>query len=99
MNRYISTLIIIGINLIVFAFLAIKQESLMMTRNVDVLAILYAGGNLNPFTLDGEQWRVISSMFLHFGVIHLLVNMLGLYFLGSTLEPIVGTSRFLLIYF
>ena len=99
MNRYISTLIIIGINLIVFALLAIKQESLTMTRNVDVLAILYAGGNLNPFTLDGEQWRVISSMFLHFGVIHLLVNMLGLYLLGSTLEQITGAPRFILIYF
>ena len=99
MNRYISTLVIIGINLIVFAFLAIKQESLTMTRNVDVLAILYAGGNLNPFTLDGEQWRVISSMFLHFGVIHLLVNMLGLYLLGSTLEQITGVPRFILIYF
>jgi len=70
----------------------------MMSRNVDVLAILYAGGNLNPFTMDGEQWRVFSSMFLHFGIIHLLVNMLGLYLLGSTLEPIVGTTRFILIY-
>ncbi|HMG91073.1 MAG TPA: rhomboid family intramembrane serine protease [Chryseolinea sp.] len=99
MNRYISTLVIIGINIIVFAFIAIQQQSLMMTRNIDVLAILHAGGNLNPFTMDGEQWRVISSMFLHFGVIHLLANMVGLYFLGSTLEPTVGTSRFLLIYF
>ncbi len=98
MNRYISTLVIIGINLIVFAFLAIKQQSLMMARNVDVLAILYAGGNLNPFTLDGEQWRIISSMFLHFGVIHLLVNMLGLYLLGSTLEQITSTPRFIIIY-
>ena len=99
MNRYISTLVIIGINMIVFAVLAVKQQSLMMTRSIDVLAILYAGGNLNPFTLDGEQWRVITSMFLHFGVIHLLVNMLGLYLLGSALEQIVGTPRFILIYF
>ena len=99
MNRYISTLVIIGINLVVFAFLAIKQQSLMMTRSVDVLAILYAGGNLNPFTLDSQQWRVLTSMFLHFGIVHLLVNMLGLYLLGSTLEQIVGTPRFILIYF
>jgi membrane associated rhomboid family serine protease len=98
MKRYLSTLVIIGINVIVFAFIAIQQQSLMMSRNIDVLAILHAGGNLNPFTMDGQQWRVITSMFLHFGIIHLLVNMLGLYLLGSTLEPIVGTSRFLLIY-
>ena len=98
MKRYLSTLVIIGLNLIVFAILAVKQQSLMMSRNVDVIAILNAGGNLNPFTMDGEQWRVISSMFLHFGVIHLLVNMVGLYMLGSTLEPAVGTPRFILIY-
>lgn len=99
MNRSAATLIIICINVIVFAYLAVQQQSLMMSRNVDALAILYAGGNLNPFTMDGEQWRVVSSMFLHFGVLHLLVNMLALYLLGRTLEPVVGTPRFLLIYF
>jgi membrane associated rhomboid family serine protease len=99
MRGAVATLVIICINIIVFAVLAIKQQSLMMSQPVDVLAILHAGGNLNPFTMDGQQWRVISSMFLHFGVIHLLVNMIALYQLGSVLEPAVGTSRFLLIYF
>jgi len=99
MSKYISTLVLIGINIIVFATIAIKQESLLMTRSFDVLAILHSGGNLNPFTMDGEQWRIISSMFLHFGVIHLLVNMYALFFLGKTLEPALGTSRYLLVYF
>ena len=87
MSKYISTLVLIGINIIVFAIIAIKQESLMMTRSSDVLAILHAGGNLNPFTMDGEQWRVISSMFLHLGIIHLFANMFALFFLGSRLSP------------
>jgi rhomboid protease GluP len=94
MSKYISTLVLIGINIIVFAIIAIKQESLLMTRSFDVLAILHAGGNLNPFTMDGEQWRVVSSMFLHIGVVHLLANMVGLFFLGSRLEPQLGTLRF-----
>lgn len=93
------TITLICINVIVFAVLASKQQSLMMSRPIDTLAILHAGANLNPFTMDGQQWRVFSSMFLHFGVIHLLVNMLGLYMLGSVLEPAVGSIRFLLIYF
>ena len=99
MSKYISTLVLIGINIIVFAIIAIRQENLLMTRSIDVLAILHAGGNLNPFTMDGEQWRVVSSMFLHIGVVHLVANMVALFFLGSRLEPLLGTSRFLLVYF
>lgn len=70
-----------------------------MDRNIDVLAIIQAGANLNPFTLGGESWRMISSMFLHFGVFHLAANMFGLYSLGSVLEPKIGAWRFLLLYF
>src|SRR5688500_5142217 len=95
----ISTYILIGINLIAFGWLALQQQSLMMDSNFDVLAILDAGANLNPFTLGGQPWRIITSMFLHFGIIHLLVNMYGLYYLGTSLEPAVGTIRFLLVYF
>ena len=64
-----------------------------------MLAILYAGANLNPFTLGGEPWRIITSMFLHFGIIHLLVNMFALYSLGKPLESESGSVRFLLLYF
>ena len=71
----------------------------MMDSSADALAILHAGANLNPFTLGGEPWRMITSMFLHYGVIHLLVNMYALYVLGTSLEPALGTPRFLLVYF
>lgn len=95
----VSTFALIGLNLIVFAWLAIQQQSLMMKSSLDVLAILHAGANLNPFTLGGEPWRIITSMFLHFGVIHLLVNMGALYLLGRMLEPTLGPTKFLIIYF
>lgn len=95
----ISTYVLIGLNLLAFGWLALKQQSLLMDRDVDVLAILHAGANLNPFTLGGQPWRIITSMFLHFGIIHLAVNMYALYVLGTLLEPALGTSRFLLVYF
>jgi membrane associated rhomboid family serine protease/antitoxin component YwqK of YwqJK toxin-antitoxin module len=95
----VSTYFLIGINVIVFAWLAFQQQSLTMNTSADVLAILEAGANLNPYTLGGEPWRIITSMFLHFGVVHLLVNMYGLYVLGTVLEPALGTTRFLLVYF
>ena len=100
MNKnFLSTLILLGLNLIVFAWLAIQQQSLMMSSSLDVLGILHAGANFNPFTLGSEPWRIIASMFLHFGVIHLLANMYALYSLGKILEPSLGTPRFLVIYF
>jgi len=95
----IATFVLLGINTLVFAWLAIQQQSLMLNRSVDVLAILHAGANLNPFTLGGEPWRIITSMFLHYGIIHLAVNMYGLYSLGRVLEPAMGVPRFLLLYF
>ena len=48
---------------------------------------------------NGEYWRLITSGFLHAGFLHLLFNMIALYFLGSLLEPAVGRARFALIYF
>jgi membrane associated rhomboid family serine protease len=94
-----STYLLIGINLLVFGWLAFQQQSLMMNTNQDVLAIIRAGANLNPLTLGGQPWRIITSMFLHFGIIHLMVNMYALYILGKQLEEAMGIPRFLLLYF
>ncbi len=98
-TKAISTYVLLLINTVVFSWLAIQQQSLMMDRGIDVIAILHAGGNFNPFTLNGEPWRLITSMFLHFGVLHLLVNMFALYSMGRPLEVALGTPRFLLVYF
>lgn len=46
----------------------------------------------------GEWWRLITSAFLHYGIVHLGLNMVSLYFGGRILEVIVGRWRFLLIY-
>jgi membrane associated rhomboid family serine protease len=92
------TFSLIALNVAVFAYLAWQQKSFLMDTNLDVLAILRAGANLNPYTLGGEPWRIVTSMFLHFGVIHLAVNMLALLSLGKGLETILGTPRFILLY-
>jgi len=46
----------------------------------------------------GEWWRLITAAFLHYGPLHLGLNMLSLYFAGSILEQVVGRWRFLLVY-
>jgi membrane associated rhomboid family serine protease len=45
-----------------------------------------------------QYWRIVSGGFLHDGFLHIAVNMLSLYFVGSALEPAVGRVNFAAIY-
>jgi membrane associated rhomboid family serine protease len=51
------------------------------------------------FVDKGEWWRIVTSGFTHFGALHLIVNMVSLYFLGSFVEPALGRLKFLALYF
>lgn len=46
-----------------------------------------------------EPWRFVTTAFLHASLTHLAFNMIALYFVGPTLERILGTGRFLVLYF
>ncbi len=87
------------LNVLIFGWLAFQEQSPWLDRNTDVLAILRFGSNMNPMTLGGEPWRIIVSMFLHFGIFHLLINMFALYSMGGQLEQAIGAERYLLVYF
>lgn len=47
---------------------------------------------------QGEWWRLVTSAFLHYGPIHLALNMYLLYFAGPILEHVIGRWRFVLLY-
>jgi membrane associated rhomboid family serine protease len=55
-------------------------------------------GLFGPAVADGEQYRIVTSAFLHAGLLHLGLNMFVLYILGTLLEPAIGTARFIAIY-
>jgi membrane associated rhomboid family serine protease len=57
------------------------------------------GVQITPFVLQGQVWRIITAMFLHFNWMHIGLNMLSLYFIGRPLEQVYGRWRFLFIYF
>ncbi len=63
--------------------------------------ILYImGAKVNSLILyDAQWWRLITAMFLHAGIVHLLFNMYALYILGNQLESILGKEKFILVYF
>ena len=61
--------------------------------------MLECGAVYAPLIIEQGQWyRMITSMCLHFGAPHLINNMLVLFVLGQRLEPVTGKMKFLLIY-
>lgn len=59
-----------------------------------------AGALYAPYVLrQNEFYRLFTAMFLHGFPAHILMNGIGIYVLGQTLEPLFGRARFLLIYF
>ncbi|HEU5057836.1 MAG TPA: rhomboid family intramembrane serine protease [Kofleriaceae bacterium] len=64
----------------------------------DLGALIQAGANVKAAVAEGEVWRLASSMFLHVGLLHLGINVYGLWVLGRLVEQMVGSLRFFVIY-
>lgn len=56
------------------------------------------GANFGPLTTDGQWWRLLTSTFLHFGILHLLFNMWALYAAGKLVERLYGNAFFLILF-
>ncbi len=88
----VVTYVILALNFAIFLLMTLKGGS----KNVDVL--LDFGAAYGPFFRHGEYWRLVMPMFLHIGLMHLLVNSYALYILGPILERVYGAGRFALLY-
>ena len=90
--------ILMDLNIILFVLMCVSSGSVetILQPNNDVL--LHWGANFKPLTLAGEWWRLFTCMFEHIGIIHLLMNMYALLYVGLFLEPILGKWRFLIAY-
>jgi membrane associated rhomboid family serine protease len=103
------TYTLIAINLAVFIWLAIDSvNSLGGDRGTEGYIKLGLRSDLlrsdfypsvPDFGLPGQWYRLVTSGFLHYGVLHLAFNMYALWMLGQTLEPMLGRVRFALAYF
>lgn len=67
-------------------------------NNPSTEALLNWGANALPYTMGDEPWRLISSAFLHIGLMHLLFNGFAMYFFGQIAEPMLGSAKFLALF-
>jgi membrane associated rhomboid family serine protease len=91
------TTVIIAVNVAVFVYAAIQDSSSLAGSLTQVHLDLALNEQL--VAVNGEWYRLVTSGFLHYGIIHLAFNMYLLYLLGQMLEPTLGRVRFLLVYF
>lgn len=90
-NLYV-TYGIIAINIIIFTLMAVNGAGIFDPNG---LVHIKWGSNFTPLTLTGDWWRLVTSVFIHFGIIHLVMNMYCLYMVGVYLEPMLGKTRYI----
>ena len=78
--------LLIGVNLLLFIATLVEQDLIWLL-------------GLQPATFLGRPWTIVTNLFIHGGIGHILANMLTLYFFGSYLARLIGVRNFLIIYF
>ena len=92
--KAVCTVGLIIVNIAVFMVLSLLGD----TENGYFM--LHHGAMYEPMILENQEYyRFFTCMFLHFGIQHLLNNMVMLGALGWQLEPVIGKVKYLLIYF
>jgi rhomboid protease GluP len=92
---FFITPIIINLNILVFVVMVFAGLGLLSFRADDLVVW---GANYRPYTTNGQWWRLLTNIFLHGGLMHVVANMYGLLFVGIFLEPRLGRLRYTLVY-
>ena len=78
--------ILIAVNFLLFIAIAIAPKLILLL-------------GLQPAALLIKPWTIVTNLFIHSSLWHIIANMLTLYFLGSYLSRLIGGSKFLIVYF
>lgn len=92
---FFITPIIMNLNILVYLIMVIAGLGVISFKGID---LLHWGANFRPYTTNGQWWRLLTSIFLHGGLMHIIANMVGLLFVGIFLEPLLGRKKYLTVY-
>jgi rhomboid protease GluP len=92
---YFITPILIDINLAIFVLMVVSGAGFIQPETQSLIAW---GADVRYLTLGGQWWRIITSFFVHIGILHVLFNMYALLYIGMLLERQLGRPRFLAAY-
>ena len=102
-SRLPITFGLIAACVVVYLVVAVAGAEEGTPMNVGIMRqpgeVLRLGALVPALVAEGEAWRLLTSVFLHSSFVHLALNMISLYFLGSFAEVTFGRGRFLALYF
>ena len=94
-RRFLATPLLLDLNLLIFGLMVFSGVS---ASDPTGRQLVQWGSNVSTLTLHGQPWRLLSCLFIHAGLTHLLLNMFSLWLLGLLVEDRVGPRRMLLVY-
>jgi len=107
-QRLLATKLMMGLTTLVFAGqLGLTLQRMAAGEPGAIGALLFGGHKADMYrvgalTLDAgdpvDGWRLLSAVFVHFGLLHYGLNMLGLMNLSRVAEPAIGSARYLITY-
>lgn len=95
-NSFPVTIVLCISFIVVYVVMVINGVSFIAPEPVDLIRW---GGNFDAFLEKGEGWRAITSAFIHFGILHLLVNVIALFVVGGDFEKRYGSLLLIIIFF
>jgi membrane associated rhomboid family serine protease/cytochrome c-type biogenesis protein CcmH/NrfG len=95
LQRVIVTPVLLGLCVLVYVAMLVGGVPAFEPA---IPQLISWGADYGPATLSGEWWRLVTSMFVHIGGLHLLLNGLCLWQLGVLAESLLGPARLAALY-
>lgn len=95
-NKSKASFILMGLMVIVYIITAIMSLNF---KNINPVLIERLGSDTWYYIRRGQIWRFISPAFFHFNFKHLLSNLYGMLIYATTVETLIGTGNFLILFF